>query len=201
MRTLLRIDSSARIEGAYSRQVADYVAQQWAAHYTNGVVQQKDLARQPVPLLDSHTVAGFGMDKHSMPNQVAAALATSEKLIAQLQEADDILISYPLYNFNMPAVLKAYFDQVIRPEYTFTQKSGMPKGLLNNKRAYVVSVKGGIYTGMPYEALDYSIPQLKTMLNYIGIEEIHLFNLEGTAQEEGLEERVRQIYKEVDQVF
>ncbi|MEZ5017125.1 MAG: NAD(P)H-dependent oxidoreductase [Flavipsychrobacter sp.] len=201
MRTLLRIDTSSRIEGAYSRQVADYIEQKWTSRYEDGRVVQKDLMRQPVPILNNYAVAGFGMAKDDMPTEVSESLSVSEQLIDELKKADDVLISYPLYNFNMPAVLKAYFDQVIRPEYTFTRKEGMPQGLLKDKRVYLVSVKGGIYTGMPYEALDFSIPNLNTMLNYMGIEDIQLFNLEGTAQEEGLQERVAAVYQKIDEVF
>jgi FMN-dependent NADH-azoreductase len=54
------------------------------------------------------------------------ALALSAELIAELQAADVLLVSTPMYNFTIPAVLKSWIDCVVRPGYTLRLAPGWP---------------------------------------------------------------------------
>src|SRR3546814_3466262 len=72
-----------------------------------------------------------------------AALAASDQLIAELITADTLVIGCPIYNFAIPAPLKAWLDQICRARVTFTYSDNGPKGLLTGKRAIVVMTSGG----------------------------------------------------------
>jgi FMN-dependent NADH-azoreductase len=48
-------------------------------------------------------------------------------LISELQEADIIVVDSPMYNFSVPASLRAYFDFTSRAGYTFKYDENGPK--------------------------------------------------------------------------
>lgn len=118
MKTLLRIDASARAAGSYSRALADYVQERWQQTYPAGQIIVRDLAGAPVPHLDQATIAAFQAATPDVPPSPNAALALSTTLIDELRAADLVLLSTPLYNFNVPSPLKAYFDHVVRTGQT-----------------------------------------------------------------------------------
>ncbi|MGV3508912.1 MAG: FMN-dependent NADH-azoreductase [Sphingobacteriaceae bacterium] len=200
MKTLLRIDSSARIEGSYSRTIADHFEYLWKQANPTGKIVYRDLAKQHLPHIDNATIQGF----YSKPGQLsnAAATALSDELVAELLSADEIVISSPLYNFNIPSNLKAYIDQVTRINRTFKiAEDGAYSGLLSGKKAYLFSTKGGVYKNTDYEQMDIQDDYLKTILNFIGIEDIHLFSLEGVADQQKLHTGLEHIKTTINQLF
>nr|WP_255484438.1 NAD(P)H-dependent oxidoreductase [Granulicella sp. 5B5] len=111
--------------------------------------------------------ASFPEDKHTPGMQ--RALAVSDELIAELLSADEILIGTPMYNFTVPANLKAWIDLIVRPRVTH---SGPPerKGLVTGKTCKIIIASGGIYDeGLPASASDYESGYLKRILAFIGI--------------------------------
>lgn len=68
--------------------------------------------------------------------------------IKQAQEAigwaDHLVILYPLWLGSMPALLKAFFEQVFRPGFAFQyqESGGMAKKLLTGKSARIVVTMG-----------------------------------------------------------
>jgi FMN-dependent NADH-azoreductase len=123
------------------------------------------------------------------------ALLDSDAAIQQLQDADIIIISTPLYNFNIPSSLKAWLDHIVRPAKTISYKTGKPEGLLKNKKVYLAFASSGVYSDGPTKQLDYAEPYLRFILNFIGISDITTYRIEGlavsgvmeTAVEKGLE--------------
>ncbi|TYA84091.1 FMN-dependent NADH-azoreductase [Seonamhaeicola marinus] len=182
MKTLLRIDSSLRTEGSQSKTLADFFVKQWKEVNPNGNVIHRDLTKQNMPHLSQETVTAFYIPENDISETHKTALAFSNALIAELKSADDILISSPLYNLNVPSKLKAYLDHVIRSGVTFkVDTDGSYVGLLKDKSAYAITTKGAVYKGTPMESLDFQEPYLKTILGFLGIELKALFSLEGTA--------------------
>ena len=89
----------------------------------------------------------------------------SDQLIAELQEADTIIIGLPMYNFGIPSMLKAWFDHVARSDTTFKYTSAGPVGLLESKKVYLVTTRGGIHKDQPS---DTQIPFAKTFFSVLG---------------------------------
>lgn len=170
MKTLLRIDSSLRLDNSYSRSAGDNFIQEWMALNPDGVVKIREVGAYHIPHLDQTMLNEFYNVQSISDN-----LKLSDELIAELFECDEILITVPMYNFGIPSSLKAYFDLVIRTGKTFRyEKEAI--GLLQNKKAYILSSMGGIKTDSP-SLLEMHLQQI---LNFIGIRDISYYSLDGT---------------------
>lgn len=202
MKTLLRIDSSARAQGSHSRELANRLENQWKTVHPQGKVIYKDLLETPLPHIQNNTIEGFHALDADLTEELKDALRLSNELIGELKSADEILISSPLYNLNIPSSLKAYLDHVVRFGHTFTSKGdGSYKGLLNDKTAYLALAKGSVYKGTEMEILDHQESYLKVILQFIGIEDIKVFSLEGTAIEETCQKNLSILDKQIQTTF
>jgi len=200
MRTLLRIDASARVAGSQSRGLADHFQERWSAAHPDGRVIVRCLARDPVPHLDTATIAAFHAAPPPDEGRGAAAAALSDSLIAELESADDMLVSSALYNLGLPSVLKAYFDYVVRSGRTFIMDGGGYRGLLSGKSAFVVAARGGVPS--PGQADDFQTPYLRAILSFVGIASIEVIPLDGTAAEEPVRSQCEQNARaHVDRLF
>ncbi len=201
MKTLLRIDCSARIEGSHSRKMADFFEQKWRENNRDGQVVYRDLAKMNLPHIQNKTIEGFYTPAEYMTSETLEATALSDSLITELKQADEILLSTPLYNLNIPSPLKAYLDQIIRVGHTFNFSEDGNTGLLENKTAYIITSKGGVYKNTPMEKFDFQEPYLNAVLNYIGIRVNEIFSLEGTSDEQVLTQNKEHLEIEIQTIF
>jgi len=136
-----------------------------------------DLGSAPIPHLTPDAAAAL---RSATPSNAAqfAALALSDALVAELKEADVIVIGAPMYNFGMPSTLKAWFDHVLRAGITFRYSEAGPEGLLKGKRAIVVESRGGLYSEGPAQAMDSQEPHLRTLLRFMGITDVEFVRAE-----------------------
>ncbi|ABV92103.1 FMN-dependent NADH-azoreductase 1 [Dinoroseobacter shibae DFL 12 = DSM 16493] len=100
-----------------------------------------------------------------------AVLALSDSLVAELQAADTVLITLPIWNFGIPSTLKAWIDQVARAGVTFRYTPDGPVGLLEGKRAILAVASGGTEVG---SAIDFATDYLRHVLGFIGIHEVEI---------------------------
>lgn len=195
MRTLLRLDASARHRGSYSRDLADHFEAGWTRVHDGGRIVRRDLAIDPPPHLDQATVAAFGAGPGD-----SKATSLSDLLIAELEAADDLLISSPLYNFGLPSPLKAYIDHVVRSGRTFRSGDDGAVGLLEGKTACLVTARGGSVT--PGVTDDFQVPHLRAILGYIGISEVSTVTLHSTVtRPEDLGARMTFARQQIDDIL
>ncbi|SMC39906.1 FMN-dependent NADH-azoreductase [Chryseobacterium sp. YR221] len=180
MNTLLRIDSSLRTKGSYSRTLGDYFIRQWQTKNPEGIMIERDVTRKLIPHITQETVDAFFSEIPDSEN-----IELSDELINELYQCNEILITCPMYNYGIPSSLKAYFDLVIRTKKTFAGSS-IPKGLLANKKAYIISSMGGIST----ETLNPLENHLTQLLSLMGITEISYFPLDGTVDQSRTGEKI-----------
>jgi len=182
MPVLLRIDSSARLQGSISRDLGDGFEAAWRARGSDFRVTRRDLAADPVPQITQTTIAGFYTAAQEMTAELRAATALSDRLIAELKSADEILITAPMYNFTIPAALKAWIDQIVRINQTFSYDGTSFKGLLTARRATVASAygAGGYLAGGPLGGADFCFNYLKFVLGFLGVAEIQQIGVEAT---------------------
>lgn len=182
MPTLLKIDSSPRpADQSVSRQLGAQFAQEWQSTHSGSVVA-RDLAKTDIPFVDTQWIAGAYTppDKHNEEHK--AALKPSDQFIAELKAADHILITAPMYNFSIPAVLKAWIDHVVRIGHTFNVSStGQYTGLVTGKKATVVLSSSGAYVGTAMESYDQETPYLRNILGFIGITDVTFVHAGGTS--------------------
>ncbi len=165
MSHILQIDASLSGAASVSRRAtAQIVRDLDAAHITH-----RDLAASPLPLIDTAwTTARLVAPEDQTPVD-RASLALSDTLLAELEAADTIVIGLPVFNFGMPASLKAWVDLVARPRRSFVYTPDGPKGLLTGKRAIIAMASGGTQIGSPG---DFASTHLTFVLNFLGITDV-----------------------------
>jgi FMN-dependent NADH-azoreductase len=180
MKNLFRLDSSTRTQGSFSRQIGDHLEQVWAAHNPHVNIVHRDLAANPIAPLENQTISGF-FAKELTPD-LQAATAQSDLLIAELQAANTLLITTPMFNFSIPGGLKTWIDQIVRIGKTFAFDGSSFQGLLNNKTAYVVIAygAGGYGEGQGFATANFVKPYLQFILEFIGVSQVVFFELQAT---------------------
>ena len=181
MKNLLFVKSS--LAGSESRSIAvagDLVA---ALHAKYGKVKvvERDVSGGAVPHLSGEFLAALGTPPvHRTAPQHAIARA-GDALLAEVEAADLIVIAAPMYNFTIPSTLHAWLDHITRAGRTFRYTpEGRPEGLLKNKKVYVVTARGGVYTGdSPVREMDFQEPYLRAMLAFNGLTDVTFIHVEG----------------------
>lgn len=179
MKNILHIISSPRAEVSASRKLGNAVIQKVQEKYSDTIVKERDLTKSKVPLLEEVHINTFFTPAENHSEEQQSISKYSEGLITELKEADIIVIDSPMYNFSVPATLRAYFDFTSRAGYTFKYDENGPKGLLNDKKLYVAFTSGNIYSEGPYQIYDSNIPYIKNIFGFYGVSDISVFRAEG----------------------
>ncbi len=164
---ILRVDASARKAGSVTRTLADKTIDHLS---TNGPVDltYRDVS-EGVPFVDEAWVNANFTREHDRSDDQRQRLAGSDALVGELQAADVLVIAMPIYNFGIPASLKAWVDQVARAGLTFKYTETGPKGLLEGKRAIILVASGGTKVGSD---IDFATPYIRHALGFIGIDDV-----------------------------
>lgn len=181
MPTLLSLEISPRGDRSISRALGKRFIEHWKSNNPDGQVISRDLNAARIPYMDNDWIAGvYAPPDVERTPEMQKALALSTELIAELQAADLLLISTPMYNFTIPAVLKSWIDYVIRPGFTFRLAPGWP-GMLENKKARLIVVSRDSYeAGQPTEADDHVTPVLRKALSFMGITDVDVMRAGGS---------------------
>ncbi|MDH3429090.1 MAG: NAD(P)H-dependent oxidoreductase [Gammaproteobacteria bacterium] len=171
---ILDLRASGRHQGSVSRLLSAELISALESRHGSVDVTVRDLARG-VPFVDEAWInANFTSVDDRNPAQ-HEALAYSDQLIAELQDADVIVMGVPIYNFGVPAALKAWIDMIARARVTFRYTEHGPQGLLQGKKAYIVIASGGVAVG---SKLDFATPYLRHALSFVGIDDIEFIAAE-----------------------
>ena len=173
MTTLLRIDASARLEGSVTRDLTDRIEARLGAE----TVIHRDL-KNALPQINADWLAANWTPADDRTAAQSETLALSDQLIAELEAADTILIGAPIYNFGIPAALKAWIDLVARAGRTFKYTENGPQGLLEGKRAIIAIASGGTPIGSD---IDFASGYLRHVMGFIGIQDVEIIAADRTA--------------------
>lgn len=174
---ILRVDTSARTEGSISRDLTDRIISRFEAAGPVNVVR-RDVAETPLPHVDAAWIGANFTPAIERTAEQSHKLDLSDTLIAEVKAADVLLIGLPIYNFGVPASLKAWIDLVARVGVTFAYSETGPKGLLEGKRAIVSVASGGTEVGSDY---DFATGYLRHVLAFIGITDVIFINADRLA--------------------
>lgn len=176
MKKILHITSS--VKGAASRStrlskeiVAGLLEQEPGARVTT-----RDLAAQPVAMLDADALGALSVPAHQRSTAQQALVAAHDALIAEIQAADVVVLGVPMYNFAVPVQLKAYLDAITRAGSTFRYGATGPEGLIRGKKVYVVFARGGRYRDTPNDS---QTPFLRAILGFLGMTDVEFVYAEG----------------------
>ena len=176
MSMLLQLKTSIFADAGESSRLATEFAARWRAGHPDGRVIVRDLTANPVPHLTAERFLAFASAPESRSREQQAALDYSNELIEELQQADDIVIAAPMYNFGVPSSLKAYFDHVARSGVTFRYTPNGPLGLLPNRRVTVIATRGGFYADAQR---DTASQFLRDFLAFLGLTDVEFIYAEG----------------------
>jgi len=194
---VLRVDSRARSEGSMSRRVADELIGQLREREGAVQLRVRDLAVEAPSFVDADWVDANFTPPEQRNEEQKAALAESDDLVSELQDADVIVIGVPIYNFGIPAALKAWVDMVARARLTFRYTENGPVGLLKGKRAYLAVASGGTAVG---SELDFATGYLRHLLGFLGIDDVQIVAADRLmARGEG--EAVRKARAQIDRLI
>ena len=175
---ILQINASARSAGANSTRLADAITARLTAKNPGAVVELRDLASQPHPVLDEPSLGALFTPADQRTPEQAARVALDDALIAQVQGADVIVLGVPMYNFGVPVQLKTWIDAIARAGVTFRYTENGPEGLIKGKKVYVALARGGLYRDTP---ADSQVPYLKSVLGFLGMTDVEFIYAEGLA--------------------
>lgn len=185
MTHLLHIDASPRGDRSVSRSLARAFVTEWQSRNPNGTVTYRDLGHNPVPLVSETWIsAAFNAPQNRTPEE-AEEIAVSETLIDEFLSADCYVFGVPMYNFSIPAGLKAYLDQIIRVNRTFSVDDSGYHGLAQGERALFTISQGGRYRpGTAAHAYDMQMPYLKLAFGFIGVTDVTFIKADKLAEGE-----------------
>ncbi len=178
MTHILRVDSSMRTEGSVSRTLADKLIERLSD--SNTQITERDLANG-IELINEHWIGSNFTDPSDRSDEQKTSLATSDELVNELRAADTVVITAPVYNFHVPAALKAWIDMVARARETFRYTEEGPVGLLTGKKVYVVMTSGGTVLGAEN---DFVSGWLKYILAFMGMTDVTFIDSSGLMLDE-----------------
>lgn len=204
MQRILRIDSSSRVTRSQSRELGDYFETKWKAACLNGHLVRRDLAKEPIEQIRQDTITGFYTPAEGITAELRTATALSDKLIGEVQAADTLLITAPIYNFGVPASLKAWIDQVVRIGHTFSFDGTNFGGLAKPDTAIVCAAYGanGYEEDGAFRAANFLEPYLDFLLKFLGVSTVHFIAVQATTADSAIVEAgMTQAKKNIDDLI
>ena len=170
MTKLLVVETSPRGDHSISRTMTRRFVADWQAAHPGGEVVDRDLMQTHLPFVTAPWLQAYFTPSERHSPDMREALRLSDELVGEILGADHIVIATPVYNYNVPAALKAWVDHVVRKGLTLGLDG---KGLVTGRKATVLLASGGIYTeGSPIRDRDIATQYLRLILNVIGITDV-----------------------------
>jgi FMN-dependent NADH-azoreductase len=167
-----------RRQKSVSRMLADEMVAALGARKSSVNVITRDLAAG-IGIVNAAWIEAERTSEENRTSDQRALLTQSDALVAELQAADDIVIATPIYNFSVPAALKAWIDLICRDKITFTYENDTPRGLLSNKRATVIVTSGGTLAG---KDIDFTTSYIRHILGFIGVDDVTMIDVTGLSK-------------------
>ncbi len=182
MSKLLVINSSPMSDSSNTRELINSFVESWTQKHGDIEVVNRDIGRNPPPHLDEVTISSFYTPDQDRSEAQQKAVALSDQLVDELEQADTVVIGSPMHNFTITSALKTYIDHVARVGRTFNYTDNGPQGLLQGKKVFVLTARGGRYgTDSPAAAMNHQDNYLNTVLGFIGISDVTHISAEGVS--------------------
>jgi len=196
MKKILHIIASPREDASHSLQVAQVFLQNIKHNYPDLILDELNLAKEDLPPLSVKNVSGkyVLLEGKDLFGRLKESWSEIIQYIEQFLSADFYVISTPMWNFNIPYMLKHYIDLIVQPKYLFRHAKTGVEGLVKNKKMLVVTSMGGSYDTETSRNFDFQEPYLRTIFGFIGIKEMAFIKVEG--MDTGSEEQVKKRLEE-----
>ncbi|NNC59646.1 MAG: FMN-dependent NADH-azoreductase [Erythrobacter sp.] len=195
MSTILHITASIRpADHSVTRSLSTTLVERLAGPDTRIIT--RDLAQNNLPFVDEARFAANLAPRSDRDAAQTELAAIADELIEELKAADTIVLGVPIYNFSVPATVKAWADLVARAGTTFRYAANGPEGLLTGKKAYLAVASGGTPVG---SAMDFMTPWLTFFLGFLGITDVEIVAADGIMGQGG-EEKIAAAHEHVERL-
>lgn len=180
MKRLLHIIATPREDESRTLQISSVFLEAFQAEHPNWVIDELNLCKEDLPSLSLKSVSGkyVLLSGEELYGSLKETWIDIIQQIERFKTADRFLISTPMWNFSIPYMLKHYIDLIVQPRLLFRYlEDGSVEGLVKGKKMVIVSTRGGNYSGEK-KNFDYQEPYLRTIFNFVGIEEIQFIHAE-----------------------
>jgi len=192
---ILQINASINGEHSHSSRLSDLLIDKLRRERANTSLTRRDLAQTPAPVLDLAALHALSTPDGQREAEQRVTVAAFDRLIDEIQQADRLVLGVPMYNFGIPVQLKAWLDAIARAGVTFRYTADGPQGLLAGKKVYLALAFGGRHKGTPNDLVT---PYLKTMLSFLGLNDLTFVYAEGLAMgEESVNAALRDAQNEI----
>ena len=174
---VLHIDCSVRKNESISRQLSGFFVEQLKHKSPSLSLDYLDLTTDAPDHVSDLFIQGNYCQPELRTEEMIKELAESDKLIDRLHAADIYVIGMPMYNFSIPSNFKAFIDNVVRTGRTFKLLEMGFKGLLMNKKVFVINTRGVDFSHEQIQPMDQLIPYLKTIFHFIGLDDVQFINV------------------------
>jgi FMN-dependent NADH-azoreductase len=182
MSKLLFLSASLFGPGSKSRLIAGEFVDAWRKSHPGTAVVERHLEAESIPHLTHATFAAVMTPAEQRDAAQRQAIALADALIEEIEAAETVVLAVPMYNFTVPSTFKAWIDHITRAGRTFRYTASGPEGLLKGKKVFIVTGRGGVYTGdSPARGLDFQEPYLRGMLGFLGLDDVSFIHVEGLA--------------------
>ena len=170
MPRLLVVETSPRGAYSISRSLTHRFVAEWTRAHPDGQVVDRDLMETNLPFVNAPWLQAYFTPAEQHSPEMKEVLRLSDELVAEVLAADHVVIATPVYNYNVPAALKAWIDHIVRKGLTLGVDG---RGLVTGKKATVLLASGGVYTeGSPIRDRDLATQYLRLILGVIGITDV-----------------------------
>jgi FMN-dependent NADH-azoreductase len=205
MSKLLVINAHPEVDStsSFSLNVFDYFLKIYKEQHSNDeVIEQINLYDDVVPMIDQTVLSAWGKLRNGqeLTSKEQELTGRMNEVLKQFKSANKYVIVYPLHNFSIPSKLKDYMDNIMIARETFKYTETGSVGLLNDGRSMlVIQGSGAIYTNDDwYTEVEYSHKYLKSMFNFLGIEDYEILRVQGTSLLDR-DEVLQKAYKEAEE--
>lgn len=167
---VLKVSASGRSKDSVSRMLSDELVDALEQHNRSIDLVHRNL-NDGISLVDERWIGANFTAEEDRTREQRARLAESDELVQELVDSDVVVIGVPIYNFGVPAALKAWVDLIARAKLTFRYTEKGPEGLLRGKTAFLVVASGGVPVDSP---VDFATPYMKQALRFVGIDNVHV---------------------------
>ncbi len=177
---LLHIDSSALGDFSASRELTRHLADTLRAGRPRAKYRYRDLAAAPPAHVTGALLSVLRAQQQDIAPELQPEVSFTDELLREFLAADVLIVGAPMYNFSIPSTLKAWIDRVAQAGKTFRYTASGPEGLAGGKQVIIVSSRGSVIAGTPYEmAMDHQEAYLRTVFGFFGITDIQVLRAEG----------------------
>ncbi len=200
---LLAINSSILEDYSISRQLMTQFLDHWQYKNPQSEVIYRDLNAHAINHLSSELIKAKQKPVTELSPELRRELELSEELISEFLNADELVIGAPMYNFAIPTQLKSWIDRILVAGRTFKYTPQGAQGLAGDKQVTIISTRGNHYSSNEeMQAKDFQENYLKTIFNFIGINEIKIIRAEGLhLSEESKKQSMEQAEYEIKRTF